>query len=302
MNSGRICPIDYKIDSKLFKNINNINYETIYIAGGIYGNYFALKSLVEMAKKDNAFIILNGDYHWFDYDYYSFLCIEDIIKDYMVLNGNVEKELLRNESTGCGCAYPNYVDDDVVKRSNHIHSCLKHNIQDNKIIAKISSRKEVCTIRLKDYLIGISHGDEKSVAGWSCSNISLRNNERQKEIINFMDSLQLNVFATSHTCEPIMMYDENHIVINNGAAGMPNFNKSGEGVVTRISFSESIDRIYGSKVGELYIDAVAIKYDNEAFIKWFETHWKKGTPAHISYFDRILNGTGKSYKESILKL
>jgi hypothetical protein len=80
-------------------------------------------------------------------------------------------------------------------------------------------------------------------------------------------------------------------VINNGAAGMPNFSGSTFGVVTRIALSPSPHPpLYGMVRDGVCIDALAIRYDNAAFLRRFLDRWPEGSPAHASYHRRITAG------------
>jgi hypothetical protein len=40
----------------------------------------------------------------------------------------------------------------------------------------------------------------------------------------------------------------------------------------------------------LHIDALPVAYDRDAFLARFLARWPEGTPAHISYFERIEHG------------
>jgi hypothetical protein len=80
-------------------------------------------------------------------------------------------------------------------------------------------------------------------------------------------------------------------IINNGAAGMPNFSASMFGVVTRIATTRSPHRtLYGRNRDGIHIDALAVHYDQTAFLNRFLVCWPEGTAAHRSYFSRINAG------------
>ena len=40
----------------------------------------------------------------------------------------------------------------------------------------------------------------------------------------------------------------------------------------------------------MHIDALAVHYDQRAFLQRFLARWAAGSPAHESYFDRITAG------------
>jgi hypothetical protein len=80
-------------------------------------------------------------------------------------------------------------------------------------------------------------------------------------------------------------------VINNGAAGMPNFNGTRHGLISRIATTPSPHRpVYGLKRDGVHVDALAVDYDRKQFISRFLARWPAGTPAHVSYAQRIFDG------------
>jgi hypothetical protein len=67
-----------------------------------------------------ATIVFNGDFHWLDIDPGDFQAISEAVLAHHTTKGNVEAELASqgsDEDAGCGCAYPDYIGDDVVDRS-----------------------------------------------------------------------------------------------------------------------------------------------------------------------------------------
>jgi hypothetical protein len=97
--------------------------DTLYVVGGLYGNPAALRALLERADREPngpATIIFNGDFHWLDVDPDDFRAISETVLAHQAIKGNVEAELASDEDAGCGCGYPDYISDDVVDRSNRI--------------------------------------------------------------------------------------------------------------------------------------------------------------------------------------
>ena len=80
------------------------------------------------------------------------------------------------------------------------------------------------------------------------------------------------------------------VVINNGAAGLPTFEGQQFGVLTRIAATPEEDAIYRAEYKGLYIEAVPVRYDQAAYVEWFDRLWKHNSPAEVSYRNRILNG------------
>lgn len=308
--AGRICPLDYSIDAKSFKNFMTIENPTVYIVGGLYGNLEALKEIINMAKeeynkyKSEVFIVFNGDMHWFDIEIEDFNKIEEMSSGCEKLLGNVERELFRENDIGigCGCAYPDYVSDDVVERSNIIHKKLKDTVNKLPKYKNIfSDRKMNIVIQLSEQKIAITHGDEQKLGGWECSRETLSNVDRQEKLNKWFKENDIDILATTHTCSPAALKIENGIVINNGASGMPNFKNKIYGLITRISLYESDKAIYREKIKKLHVEAVAVKYNNDNFLKWFDNVWAIGSEASLSYRDRIVNGPDDFIDNALIK-
>src|SRR6202007_497451 len=84
-------------------------------------------------------------------------------------------------------------------------------------------------------------------------------------------------------------------VVNNGAAGMPNFANAPFGLLTRISVHAlpaalARERVYGLATADLYVDALAIRYDTAAWHQRFVAMWPPGSAAHRSYCARLQRG------------
>jgi hypothetical protein len=80
-------------------------------------------------------------------------------------------------------------------------------------------------------------------------------------------------------------------VINNGAAGMPNFAGKRFGVITRIATTLPPHRpLYGLARSGVRIDAIPVAYDHEAFVARFLRRWPQGSTAYESYWGRIDRG------------
>ncbi|HMA73227.1 MAG TPA: hypothetical protein VKP67_17350, partial [Xanthobacteraceae bacterium] len=121
---GRICPLDYLYDPAVFARRADFAAETLYVAGGLYGNLPAAQAIerLAVAERGDVAIVYNGDFHWFDASDDWFDAIERAVEPHRALRGNVETEMARafGIGAGCGCAYPPAVADDVVVRSNRV--------------------------------------------------------------------------------------------------------------------------------------------------------------------------------------
>jgi hypothetical protein len=88
-------------------------------------------------------------------------------------------------------------------------------------------------------------------------------------------------------------------VINNGAAGMPNFAGARYGLISRIATAPSPHKpLYGIKRDGVHIDAIPLKYDHAAFLDRFVARWPEGSPAHDSYYRRIVDGPDYSVAQA----
>ena len=301
MEKGRNCSLEYILQKDWAKKSKKLEEEVIYIVGGLYGNRYALEIINKMAHDENAKIVFNGDMHWFDVEKEDFLKIEELSKDSIKLLGNVEFELLNNTSSlGCGCNYPEDVSDGVVERSNIIHNMMKGNIKDDQILNDIKERSKTLVLDIFGKKIAITHGDEKSMSGWKCSNENLKLGSRKKELDNWFKENDIDILATTHTCLPVVYDNGRNSVINNGAAGMANIQGETFGLFTRIAKNSHKKTIYSEYRDGLYVELVKVDFDIEKFKLWFEKVWPDDSPASISYKNRIINGTTLTIEDIIV--
>ena len=305
MSPGRSCPIHYRYAPSTFARAADIRAETIYVIGGLYGNVPALREILDLSAAEVAppKLIFNGDFNWFNVDTASFEAINREVLRHTATRGNVETELAEHtddaDEAGCGCAYPDYVDDADVERSNLIMRRLRATARCNAgITAQLASLPMTMVAEVGGRRIGIVHGDAESLAGWRFAHDSLHEPINVEWLQRICRDADLAGFASSHTCLPTLRRfgdsdrESGHFVINNGAAGMPNFARTRYGLLTRISVHAPRDGIsqYGAINGGVHIDAVPVHYDVEAFRKSFIENWPPGSPAHHSYFPRISDG------------
>jgi hypothetical protein len=143
-----------------------------------------------------------------------------------------------------------------------------------------------------DLRIGIVHGDAESLAGWDFSQESLRDRPERAQAL--LAATGIDLFACTHTCLPVMQAFAtprgSALVVNNGAAGMPNFRGTRFGLATRIAAEPSGEALYGTRLGALVIESVPVRYDHEAWLARFDRVWPEGSPASLSYRKRIASG------------
>ena len=80
------------------------------------------------------------------------------------------------------------------------------------------------------------------------------------------------------------------LIVNNGAAGMPNFRGTRFGLATRVAAEASGKALYGTRLGDLVVEAVPVPYDHDAWLAHFDRAWAEGSPAALSYRRRIVFG------------
>ena len=300
LKPGKSCPLHYRYLPSVFLGKPTLDAETLYVVGGLYGNPFALKEVQRMAAEEAGptTIVFNGDFNWFNVDDSDFLGINRSVLANVALRGNVETELATvDDSAGCGCAYPDSVSDDDVHRSNLIMAKLRETAHRFPELAmKLGELPMYATAQVGDVRIGIVHGDAHSLAGWQFDVSALDNPINREQIQTVFFESQLDGFACSHTCLPALRQfsDERNTrwIINNGAAGMPNFSDTQFGLLSRISIHapRRSQSAYGIRSKDTFVDAVPIRYDYRNWREMFLANWPVGSAGHTSYWDRIACG------------
>jgi hypothetical protein len=293
---GRYCPLSYRYEPAVFRRAPEIEAETLYVVGGLYGNRFALDALLAVAAREPVAptIVFNGDFNWFDAAPADFAELNARVLEHCALRGNVETELASDDtSAGCGCGYPEWVSDAEVARSNAIEERLRATARTLPALrARLGALPMHAVARVGGVRIGIVHGDAWSLAGWEFSQERL--SASPSEVAEAFEAADVRIFASSHTCLPVLQPFEvaggRCLIANNGAAGMPNFRGERYGLITRIAVHPCADAVYGACVGALHVDALPIRYDHEAFLAWFDAAWPAGSPAAVSYRARITEG------------
>lgn len=304
-DAGRVCPIDYRLDPSLFRAEPAFSCDTLFVVGGVYGNPFALDALDALVSAESGEVraVLNGDVHWFDQTAENFEIVERRAARYVPLAGNVEAELRRETDigVGCGCSYPDCTSDADVSRSNRIHKMLSTALFHRpELRDMLQDRPAALTAKVGSRTVGITHGDERLIGGWGCSRESLQDPIRQDELSRWMRESGIDVFAATHTCSPVAMALADGVVINNGAAGLPNFAGQNFGIATRIATTPAADALFGAEYEGLYIEAVPLRYDQDAYVKWFDGLWSETSPAAVSYRDRIVAGPDDYIEDALL--
>lgn len=296
---GRSCPLAYRYGPAALAKCPPQVVETLYVVGGLYGNLPALETVQAMVAQEPGPVTLcfNGDFNWFNVDDAGFVEINHAVLKHDAIQGNVEAELLTPEDdAGCGCAYPESVDAGVVERSNAIHARLKSMAHHHpQILDRLRSLPLFRRYRVGNCVIGVVHGDAESLAGWRFDIGALDDPASQDWLGTAFAQAEVDVFASTHTCLPALRQftvgGKRKLIANNGAAGMPNFAGERSGLITRIGLAPGpYAASYGAHFGEIYIDALPVRYDHATWENVFITNWPIGSPAHISYYNRIDHG------------
>ena len=303
--AGRSCPLHYRYDPSVFARDAHDRCEVLYVVGGLYGNELALEAVLALFEREHGDkrLVFNGDFHWFDVDDARFARINRTVLAFDALRGNVETELAEDPAAGadlgCGCAYPAWVGDGVVERSNRILARLRQTARrcpdERARLAALPMWRRVDVGAVK---VGIVHGDAQSLAGWGFAHEHLADAAHRAEIRRWFDAAQVDAFACSHTCLPTFHTlaragsATGPMVLNNGAAGMPNFARDPAGLLTRIALRPYVgsERRHGVVHDGVHIDAIAIDVDAAAWRAQFEAQWPPGSDAHASYWQRIVDG------------
>lgn len=302
-NAGRSCPLHYRYDPHQFDTPPAADWadlEVLYVVGGLYGNEPALEQVIRLyqAESGRKRMVFNGDFHWFDAEPAWFARIQTQVLAFGATRGNVETELAIGQpdsSNGCGCSYPDWVDDGTVNRSNNIlnqlHTCTSDLERQQLAALPMWLRANVGAVK-----VGVVHGDAASLSGWGFARELLHDVAHRQQVQAWFDAANLDVFACSHTCTPVfapfVAQERTRWVLNNGAAGMPNLQSDASGLFTRIATRpfDGPQRRCGVAIDGVHLEAIAIETDQQRWRAQFQQRWPHGSDAQVSYFDRITQG------------
>ncbi len=302
--AGRSCPLSYRYGAQALRGPVQLCVESLWVAGGLYGNPFALQSLLDAYARDPAekALVFNGDFHWLDIDPGDFAHIGETVMGFYATRGNVETELAApGNEAGCGCGYPDWVGDDTVKRSNRIMERLRATARGTpQSLARLGALPMHLLAEVGNARIAIVHGDAESLAGWGFAQESLARSDGLAAASAAFAAANVSVFASSHTCLPVLQrFSSDRALINNGAAGLPNFHGETYGLATRIALAPGHDVLYGLRCGPLFIEAVPLRHDALAWQRRFLAQWPAGSDAHRSYYGRIVDGPDYSPRQAV---
>jgi hypothetical protein len=315
LRPGQSCPVAYRYPASSFCREPAHCADTVYVIGGLYGNVHALHSILEMQQAEARAgtpiaLVFNGDYNWFNASAASFTEINQAALANIAICGNVEAEIAAPTEAGCGCNYPDYVNAAYVAASNAIMQRLQQTAAGfPELRARLAALPMTLTIQVGEERIGIVHGDAEALSGWAFAAESLSDVGKccsgdsavaaltpLHTIERMFREARVRAFACTHTClahaRDFQVDDTQHVIINNGAAGMSNFAGTSFGVITRISADLRVpaNSLYGIQLANVRCDALPVHYDHDAWMHSFLQTWPPRSPAHHAYFQRIARG------------
>jgi predicted phosphodiesterase len=318
-HAGRFCPADYRINPQIFaRSTSTPEFDVVYVVGGLYGNTEALKLICQAFDAEpnsRKCMVFNGDFHWFDVADAEFIEIEKKASQYVQLRGNVETELARHVAVGesdigCGCAYPDDVPAKDVDYSNKIIQQLRATYQrlrtENSVATNLSDLPMAMRVQVGGLGIAVTHGDIDSLAGWSLAHNRIEST-LATSLGRKLHELAIDVVASSHTCLPALHRRNGKLIVNNGAAGLGNFQSNTAGLVTRISKDNEVLSLlpieYKSELkvsaGAVNVQALSVPFDDVTWQRKFLAQWPSASAAHESYWKRIQQGTSYSVKQAM---
>ena len=301
---GRVCPLRYRYGPGALARAETRTADTLYVVGGLYGNVPALDAIEQLARLESQAgaaaptLCFNGDFNWFNVDDGAFADVNRRVLAHDAILGNVEVELdAPLDDAGCGCAYPASVDAGVVDRSNQIHARLKATAARHaELLGRIGRLPMVARYRVADCRVGVVHGDAESLAGWRFDVSALDDPAQAPWLRAVFEAADVDLFASTHTCLPALRRvplrpGRHGLVVNNGAAGMPNFSGDPAGLCTRIASTPSPHPVLQElRVAGAWVALLPVRFDAPRWQRDFLGQWPPGSAAWLSYFERIAHG------------
>lgn len=311
MTEGRSCPLAYRYQAaRLCDEPMPVTEDVVYVIGGLYGNPYALTEVERMARAEEQAgrrvrLVFNGDFNWFNAEDALFQDINRRVLSHTVCLGNVEYELAHpSAEAGCGCAYPDFVAQGVVERSNRIMTRLQRVAEKHpEIQAELARQPRYLCLMFGGLKILVVHGDPDSLAGWGLAHEQFRAGNATG-VEQWFRATDADIVASTHTCLPVLWsgrVDQRlRTVVNNGSAGMGNLQADGRGLITRISLAAGADgAVAGHDHGPVQVSLVPVAFDVEAWLSQFDALWPAGSDAAESYRNRIVHGTSLAREQVI---
>ncbi len=302
MTEGRSCPLAYRYSAgALCQEPRSVSEDVLYIIGGLYGNPWALDEIEQMALAEErqghrVRLVFNGDFNWFNVSDSLFRNINNRVLDHTVSLGNVDYELaqpqcrrrLRLRLSGfrrsgrCGAVQPHH---------GAASGCCRG-------ASRIFRRRLSLLPRYRCLIFGglkvlVVHGDPESLAGWGLAHEAFAEGNDNKLSEWFLAS-EADVIASTHTCLPVLwsglVGERSRVVANNGAAGMGNL-QSGPpwaDYPDRPVQPRGIEPVAGFSARACMSHCCPWTLTSDAWLPQFDRLWPAGSPAAVSYRNRIL--------------
>jgi len=199
--------------------------------------------------------------------------------------------VLPDARAGCGCSYPDWVDDATVLRSNRIIEWLRATASPLAGVERLAKLPMHLVAEVGSDRVAVVHGDAESLAGWGFSQEALATASGFAAALDAFESTGVRIFASSHTCLPVLQcFAGDRVLVNNGSAGMPNFRgtrfRPGN---TDFGFMPPAARFTRRK--QIHCSSRPCL---STTTRWLgsaaSSRNGRGTDAHRSYFDRIAHG------------
>ncbi len=300
---GRSCPLAYRYTpADLCRQVSESPADVLYVIGGLYGNVLALDEIERMARAEErqgrrVQLVFNGDFNWFNASDELFRAINERVLEHTVSLGNVEYELANpSPGAGCGCAYPEFVDQGVVERSNRIIERLQGVASAHPDIRqRLGDLPRYRCLMFGGLNILVLHGDPESLAGWGLAHEAFAEGN-EAGLAEWFESSGADAMVCTHTCLPVLwsglVAEQARVVVNNGSAGMGNLRNDPRGLITRIGASApSVEPVATLERRGLHFSLMPVAFDRRAWLGRFDALWPTGSDAEVSYRNRLLNGT-----------
>jgi hypothetical protein len=199
-----------------------------------------------------------------------------------------------------------------VDRSNQIMTRLRTTAaRFPALVRRLGELPKYLTASVGGQRVGIVHGDPESLAGWRLALEAMEPGDPEvrrqvgwrgrpttaADLLDWFGRADVTVLASTHTGLPYAQDVTDgrrpRLVVNNGAAGLPNFADTAYGVMTRLSSNPqpAADSLYGIAIGALRCDAVPVAFDLDWWKARFLAQWPPGSPGRDRYRTRITRGT-----------
>ena len=252
---GRNCPLHYRYSPSDLAVPASSCCEVLYVVGGLYGNMQALHRVLDLfeLERGDKRLIFNGDFHWFDIDASAFAQIQRGVLAVRMrraaTRGN-RAALRRHQTTAWTAVAAAPIPIGWAMRWSSVRTESSRGCAAPHARCPAPAANSRCcrcggASMSAPRRVAVVHGDAQSLSGWGFAQETLRVAGQQQLALQWFEQARVDFFASSHTCLPVFQGFEERprngaaliapLVLNNGAAGMPNLAGAREGLLTRIA-------------------------------------------------------------------